>query len=362
MGITYADARVADEAGLGQTVRFLRSSRLSAPVVSVLLPVFQAEATLVACLRSIVRQSEPGWECIVVDDGSTDGTGGIARAFAERDPRIRVVATRHGGLVAALGAGLRHCGAPVIARMDADDVMRRDRLAVQLAALDAHPALAAVGCHVRLFPRTGLTPGLHAYERWLNAIDGPQRLRAEAFVECPVAHPTLMIRTDVLRAFGYRDGGWPEDYDLVLRMLAAGLEVGIVPRRLVGWRDSATRLWRRDPRYTPARIAACKAAFLADGFLARDDSYVLCGYGSTARVLRKALLACGKRPSHVVDVHPRRIGNRIHGAAVIAVDELSRHRDRPFVASVAGEAARTAIRALLAQHGLVELRDFVCAA
>src|SRR5262249_39092702 len=153
------------------------------------------------------------FECVLVDDGSRDGTRAVALRFAASDPRIRVLTTPHRGLVATLGTGLAQCRAPLVARMDADDLMHRDRLAAQLAALDADPRLVAVGCHVRLFPRAALSPGLRAYERWLNGIDSAERVRAEAFVECPVAHPGLVVRTEILRGLGYRDAGWPEDYD-----------------------------------------------------------------------------------------------------------------------------------------------------
>src|SRR5919198_3679037 len=128
----------------------------SAPLVSVLLPAFDAVATLPAALRSIARQTERRWECIVVDDGSADGTLACAREVAARDTRLRVIATRHGGLVAALNAGLAECRGDFIARMDADDLMHRQRLATQLAALADQPELAAVGAHVRLFPRAPL--------------------------------------------------------------------------------------------------------------------------------------------------------------------------------------------------------------
>ena len=74
---------------------------LGMPLVSILLPAFDAEATIDACLRSIQRQREARWECIVVEDGSSDGTLGRARSFAERDARFRVVTTPHRGLVEA---------------------------------------------------------------------------------------------------------------------------------------------------------------------------------------------------------------------------------------------------------------------
>jgi glycosyltransferase involved in cell wall biosynthesis len=329
--------------------------------VSILLPAWNAEATLPACLASIVRQTERRWECVIVDDGSTDGTGGVARAFASRDARFRLVTTPHRGLVAALETGLGHCEAPLVARMDADDVMHRERLARQVAAL-ADDRLAAVGAHVRFFPRRGLTDGGRGYEEWLNAIDSPERVRAEAFVECPVVHPTLMIRREVLAAFGYRDTDWPEDYDLVLRLLATGQNVSVVPRRLLGWRDGPARLTRTAPRYALERIAACKAAFLASGFLAGVEEYVLWGYGSTGRAIRRALLVHGKRPSHIVEVDPRRLGQKIDGAPVVPYEALASLGRRSIVASVAGGRARGAIRAALLEMGFSETRDFVCAA
>ena len=306
----------------------------------------------------------PGWKCeaLVVDNGSTDDTRAIAHAAAARDARIVVVATPHRGLVAALTAGLAHCRAPVVARMDADDVMHRARLAAQLAALAAAPELAAVGSHVRLFPRATLTDGRRAYERWLNAIDSPARVRADAFVECPVAHPTLAVRTDVVRAHGYRDCGWPEDYDLLLRLLIAGHAVGIVPRRLLCWRDTPGHLSRISPRYDIARFTACKAAFLATTILAAAETYVLWGFGHTGRALLHALRAHGKRPSHIVEVHPGRVGNIIHGAPVILPENLQNICGRPLIVSVAGELPRNRIRAALTAMGFIETRDFVCAA
>ena len=335
---------------------------MSVPELSILLPARDAEATLEACLRSVLRQTERRWECIVVDDGSRDGTRALGERFVTRDGRFRVVSTPQRGLVAALNTGLAHCRGRVIARMDADDVMHRERLQAQLRALDEAPGLAAVGCHVRIFPRAALRDGLRAYERWLGAIDSPRRVRAEAFVECPIVHPTLMVRAEVLHAAGYRDAGWPEDYDLILRLLGEGHELGVVPRRLLGWRDGPGRLWRAGEAYRLERIAACKAAFLAAQFLAATDRYVLWGHGPTARSLRAALAAHGKQPSHVVEVHPRRIGQTIRGARVISVDDLAARPRGPLVAAVAGERPRREIRDALSAFGFHETRDFVCAA
>src|SRR5689334_10079457 len=111
------------------------------PVVSVLLPVWNAAATLPAALRSVARQSLPSLECVVVDDGSNDATSAVAASFAEVDARFRVVSQPRAGIVAALNVGLDACRGRYVARMDAEDLMHRDRLRLQVEALEAEPHL-----------------------------------------------------------------------------------------------------------------------------------------------------------------------------------------------------------------------------
>ncbi len=332
------------------------------PRVSLLLPVRDAATTLAASLRSVSRQRLRELECIVVDDGSRDASLAIAREHARRDARLRVIAQPALGLVPALLRGLAECRAPLVARHDADDCMHRDRLALQVAALEGDAGLAGVGCHVRLFPRGALGPGMRAYERWLASVRAPADVRREAFVECPLAHPTLVLRSEVLRAHTYRDQGWPEDYDLVLRLLAAGHQLGVVARRLVAWRHTPDRLSQRSAVYAPDRFTACKAHHLASGLLARERRYWLWGYGGTGRALARALRAHDRHPDAIVELHPRRIGQRIQGARVIAPAELGAPGALPLVVSVAGADARSLIRADLDKRGFREGSDYVCAA
>lgn len=332
------------------------------PTVSIVLPARDAARTIDACLRSVSRQTLHDWECLVLDDGSADDTGAQAEAWARRDARFRVHRLPRRGLVGTLNAGLALCRGRLAARMDADDLMRRDRLALQAAMLDEHPTLAGVGCHVRLFPRAALTAGRRVYEAWLNGVRDAFDVRRDAFVECPLAHPALMVRRQVLSSFGYRETAWPEDYDLVLRLLEAGHDLGVVARRLVMWRDGAARLSRTDPRYGLERFAACKAHFLARGFLAATPTYVLWGYGATGRALRRALVDEDRLPSHIVEVAPGRIGQRIHDVPVVPVDAVPRLRGRPIVVSVAFSEPRRQIREVLTSIRFVEGRDFICAA
>jgi len=326
---------------------------VNGPLVSVLLPAHDAESTLPAALESLRRQRLERFECIVVDDGSRDGTRAIAERVASRDSRFRIIGIPHSGIVGALEAGLDACRAPYVARMDADDLAHRDRLVLQYRALEARADLAGVGCHVRMFPRAGLTAGRLAYERWLNSVRDEEDVFRQRLIECPIAHPSLFVRTEVLRRFRYRDCGWPEDYDLVLRILESGARLGMVPRRLLFWREGPVRLSRTHPAYALERFVECKAHFIAQGWLARHDRYVLWGYGDTGRTLCRALARYAKLPSAIVELHPGRLGQRIAGAPVIEPDALAALVPRPerIVVSVAGLVARARILAHLEKSG-----------
>jgi glycosyltransferase involved in cell wall biosynthesis len=330
--------------------------------VSILMPAYNAEATIGAALRSVQRQSDGDWECVVVDDGSTDGTARAIAELALTDTRFRAVSAPHGGIVAALMRGLAACRGRLVARMDADDLMQRHRLERQRTALAEHPEWAGVGCHARFFPRRGMTAGLQSYELWLASIRSAADVAREAFVECPIAHPTLMLRRELLAEVGYRDCGWPEDYDLVLRLLGSGKNLGMVPERLLHWRDGSGRLSRTSARYCLAAFVACKAEYLTRGFLRDRDRYVLWGYGDTGKALSEALAQRGKHPSAIIELHPGRLGQLIRGVRVIRPEALPSLPRQPLLVSVAGITPRTEIRAALAQMGFTETRDFVCCA
>lgn len=320
-----------------------------------------AAGTLRAALVSVARQRDVAFECVVVGEGEDDATLVVAHEVARHDPRFRVLLRPEPSLPAALRYGLAACEAPLVARFDADDVMRRDRLALQVAALDAAPDLAGVGAHVRVFPQLG-NDGLMRHARWLSTLTSADDVFRDRFVELPLAQPTWLVRRDVLESVGYRDAPWPEDYDWLLRALHAGHRLGVVPRRLVAWRDSATRCTRTDPRCLPEQLLACKAHFLARSFLARVSEYTLWGHGDTGRALRRALAVEGRAAALIVEIDPRKVGQRIGGAPVVSPDALHQHPLRPIVASVSGVSARGDLRTRAAGLGLVEGVHFVCAA
>lgn len=180
-----------------------------------LLPVWNGEAFLELAIRSILRQTFPSFELLVIDDGSTDRTAAIAETFAGGDERVRVLRRPHEGLSAALNAGIAAARGEYVARMDADDVSFPDRLQKQVAYLDAHPACVAAGAWIEVVDEEGQHIGLKTFVTTHDEISAAL-LRGVS----PMAHPTIVARTDALRvAGGYNGRLYPsEDLDLWFRL------------------------------------------------------------------------------------------------------------------------------------------------
>jgi glycosyltransferase involved in cell wall biosynthesis len=333
------------------------------PRVSVLLPCRDAAAWLDEAVASLLGQSFRDFEVLAVDDGSHDATRALLDRWAERDARIRTLSSGGAGIVAALHTALEHARGALVARMDADDIAHPDRIAAQVALLDAQPTVAACGTQVRYFPPDVVRDGARRYESWLNALTSPAAIARDAFVECPIAHPTLMVRRHVLDAVGgWRDAGWPEDYDLVLRLIAAGHALANVPAVLLDWRERADRLSRTDSRYDDEAFRRCKAHHLTRSLL-RGRAVLVIGAGPVGKAFARTLQAEGVAIAAFIDVDPRKIGQTVHGARVAPREALNDYRGAAFaVAAVSGEAARADIRAWLAAAGWTELEDYCAVA
>jgi glycosyltransferase involved in cell wall biosynthesis len=322
-------------------------------LVSVLVPVRDGEAFLDEALESLAAQTHEHIEVIVVDDGSRDASAEIARDWAARDARFRVVRQDRQGFVGASQRACAEARGGYVAAMGADDVARPRRIEVQLAAV-REEGLDACGGGVAYFPQ--VTDGLRRYQVWLNSLTTVERARRDLFVECPIGHPTLFARAG---AISYRPVGWPEDYDLVLRLWAAGGRFRCVEEVVLDWRDHPGRLARTDERYSLAAFARCKVHYL-ERHLLRGRPAVVWGSGPVGKLHTRALLDAGVEVAAFVDVDARKIGTRIYGIPVRAHDDGP--RDGVVLGAVAGEVGRARLRELARAQGRHEGDDFVAVA
>lgn len=337
------------------------------PSVSVLMPCWNASQTVDEAVESILAQSHLDFELIAVDDGSTDDTRARLDRWAAKDRRLTVVGGSHVGLVEGLNRGLAACRATTIARMDADDRMHPERLEAQWGFLQRQPEIAAAGCLVEGFPPEDVREGFRIYIEWLNGLQDPAAIAREIYIESPLAHPSVMIRRAWLeRVEGYQDHGWPEDYDLWLRLHLAGARFAKVPRVLLQWREHPDRATRTDSRYSVENFLRAKAHYLVRGPLADRAAVFVWGAGQMGRRLSKHLVRNGATLAAFIDIDPGKIGRTRRGAPVIAPSSLMdawRKTKRPaLIASVGSRGARELIRAQLEELGLVEGADWWAAA
>lgn len=330
--------------------------------VTVLLPARNAEATIEAALRSILAQTFRDFVVLAIDDGSTDGTAARLHDFARDDARVTVLSTGGIGLVGALNLGLERTRTPLLARMDADDESLPTRFEKSVRALEEHRDWAGVGTGVEIVRADRPpSPNLQAYGRWLSSLTSPQLVFRDRFIESPLCHPSMTLRTDALRAAGgWRDGPFPEDWELWLRLMERGEKLSVVPEVLHRWTDHDRRLTRTDERYALERHLSLKADFLAR--LLRGKPITLWGATDTGRTLSRALTAHGLTIARFVELDARKVGQRIHGVNVVHPDALELEPDAHVLSCVAAKGAREDIRAFLRARGLEELRDFTCVA
>jgi glycosyltransferase involved in cell wall biosynthesis len=332
------------------------------PEVSVLLPFRDAQDTLADALRSVLAEHDVALELIAVDDGSTDQSARIAAGIAHGEPRLRLLQTRGLGIARALQAAAAAARAPLLARMDGDDLSLPGRLRAQVDALRDDPTLGALGTRVEPFPEHAVAEGMQRYVSWQNALLTPDDHRRQIFVESPLCHPSVMLRAEALaRVGGFRDGPFPEDYDLWLRLDAAGFGLAKLPRVLLCWRHRPGRATLRDPRYARERFVTLKAPHLARRLASKARPVDVWGAGPTGKRLARALEGCGVRAARFIDIDPRKIGGSARGAPVVAPDRLHEPGRHWVIVALGARGARDLARHALDLAGHREGEDYLCA-
>lgn len=308
--------------------------------ISIIMPCRNASATVDAAVGSLVGQTAEDWELIAVDDGSTDATPKILDHCAGKDPRIRLLRQSHGGIVRALNAGLEMAEGRFIARMDADDVAAAQRLERQREFLEERPEVGVVSCRVSFGGDRLANAGYAAHVDWINQLIEPEEISIQRFVEAPVAHPSVLFRAQLVKEFGgYCEGGFPEDYELWLRWMDAGVRFGKVPDDLLIWNDPPERLSRQHERYSAEAFFRVKARYLARWLARKNPRHprvFIVGSGRVTRRRVEWLLAEGVEVEAYIDIDPRKIGRWHHGVPVIAQSDLPAP-GKAFVVSYIGK-------------------------
>ena len=326
------------------------------------MPVRDAGNYIDACITSLREQSLDAYEVVVVDDGSVDGTGLRLKAWARRDQRVRILRQDARGIVAALNSGLEQCRAPLIARMDADDVMHPRRLQSLHDAFDREPEVGLVASRVHALTATPLRAGMREYLNWQNGLLTPAEIAADIFWEAPFTHPSVAFRKATLSVLGgYRDGLFPEDYDLWLRAHAAGIRMRKLSAKLIQWRVHETSASHTDERCARRRFDEIRQAYLAAHLrrYAESKRVIVWGAGRRTRQRIGALAELGVDITAWIDIDARKLGRRLSGKPVFPPAWLRQQRGRVVVLGcVTSHGARELIASAVAAMGYKRGQDF----
>jgi glycosyltransferase involved in cell wall biosynthesis len=335
------------------------------PLVSVVMPARDAAATVARAVASIQSQTLRDWELVALDDGSKDATRFILIEMAQLDPRIRVLRTKS-GIAGALNAGIAAATGEFVARMDADDEAAPERLEKQAAFLSARPEIGVVGCRVEFGGDRAATEGYALHVDWVNTLLTPEQIAVNRFVESPFAHPSVMFRRALVDEHGgYRQGDFPEDYELWLRWLDLDVKMAKLPETLLTWHDLPGRLSRKDARYSPEAFYRLKAHWIAEWVkreLPTERAIWVWGAGRPTRQRAALLEANGVKIAGYIDVDAKKTGKKVGGVPVVPPEQLPL-RETSFVLGYVGtRGARDLIRAALVKSGRSEGRDFLMCA
>lgn len=234
------------------------------PKISVILPFYNAANTIERAISSIFQQDFEDFECILVDNNSTDDSRRIALNWESRDKRFRVIEEKTQGVMFASNRGAKAARGIYLARMDADDRALSGRLRKQTDFLDVHPDYGAVAGLVKHVGDPDSTEGFRRFVEWSNSLCTYDEIFNRRFIEAPIVNPSAMWRKSTMELHGmYLSGDFPEDYEMWLRWLDRGVKIAKVPEVILEWHDSETRLTRTDSIYSDRAFYEIKSKYLA---------------------------------------------------------------------------------------------------
>ena len=241
----------------------------AAPPVTVLMPVYNGADYLAESIDTILAQTLPDFEFLIINDGSKDGSQAILDDYAARDARIHVVQQENMGLAATLNKGLAMARADLVARQDQDDLSAPDRLARQLAWMQSHPDCVLLGTRARIWADRTPTDRTHDHPT-SNAV-----LKLDLLFNNPFVHSSVMLRRrQVLDLGGYstdRNRQPPEDYELWAR-IGRSARVANLPERLLVYREAAQSMSRTgvNPFQSKLLLLSAENLALTSGLAAPD--------------------------------------------------------------------------------------------
>lgn len=315
------------------------------------MPVKNTANFLEACLTSIVEQTEENWELWAINDHSTDDSWAVLNSFAKKDKRIKVLQNNGQGIIAALRLAFARSKGQLITRMDSDDIMTPNKLAILKKAITQRgTGHLAIG-QVKYFSEQGLGDGYRKYETWLNSLTAKGANFKEIYKECVIPSPCwLLHRADLEACEAFRPNRYPEDYDLCFRFYKQGLKVIPSEAILHQWRDYPNRTSRTDENYKDNRFLQLKLHYYLKLDHHKTRPLIVWGAGKKGKWIAKELVA-QEVPFEWICNNEKKIGKEIYGQVLLDTNSLSKFVQPQLIITVAGATFQEEIITVLNDAG-----------
>jgi len=330
------------------------------PVISVILPFYNTERTLKYSVKSILNQNFTDFELLLINNNSTDKSFEIAEKLEKSDNRIKLLQEKKQGVVFASQKGFDCVTSDFVARADADDVWYPNKLSLQYAFLKKHPKIDVVSCRVRYIGNPD-NIGMFTYVKNTNKHLTHAKISLNRFSELQVINPTILFRKNIAEKFGfYKEGNFPEDYELFLRWIEKGVKYHKLSENLLDWYDSETRLTRIDKRYSFDAFYRIKSEYLFR-FLKENNPFfpeiVAWGAGKLSKKRVKYLEDKGIKIKYFIDVDKKKINDK----TVISYKDIPEPINIFIVSFVNNRGIRDKIRDFLLSKNYLEGKHFILA-
>lgn len=334
---------------------------LNSPLVSVVLPYYNAEKTLSDAITSVLNQTFDNFELILVNNNSKDGSLTIANNFAKRDSRVILLSEQKQGVAHAANLGNSLARGQFIARMDADDISLPNRLTAQVAHLQNNSKLEVSATQVKYINQNPSSTSFHHFVNWSNSIITQSQIRKNKFVEFPLVNPSIMVRSEIFKKIGlFEDGYFPEDYQWFLKAEEAECIIEKIPEILLEWKDSSDRLTRIDNKYSTEAFFKIKTHFLAKEIKKlnpQNTNVWIWGAGKLGYARSQWLLGHGVRISGYIDIKEK----KLEQYPCINFSEISIQKTPFIISYITNRNKRNEVRDYLNSKGFEESKNYIIA-
>ncbi len=313
-------------------------------LISIVMPVKNADLYLEECLRSIIDQTEINWELIAVNDHSSDSSMEILKKYSSFENRINVLDNNGIGIIEALRLAYQKSYGNFITRMDADDIMMPHKLQIlKTNLIDNGEGNVSIG-GVKYFSSGLLGNGYQQYEKWLNNLTANGINFTEIYKECVIPSPSwMMYKNDFERCGSFDSDIYPEDYDLCFRMYRERVKELRCQEIVHYWRDHSARSSRNLLEYSDNSFLELKVKYFIELDYDKEKQLILWGAGKKGKNVASNLKARAISFRWVCN-NENKIGKDISGIKMESPDDISLDKEYQILILVANKRDQSEIK------------------